>query len=459
MKKIVFPDSSAFLHFSPLDEIDLPQLLDCVEVEVLLTLAVTEELVHHQLDHPVPELRRRAKETLKRVEKWLKGQHAIGSGVTASFVGRQPGRETMERYRLNWQNQDDVLLGTLLEYKKARPDKAVILLAGDIGLAERARSLGIEVAEPPHEHLLVEAEYALPEEKQILRQGLAEFRYHMPHLSLSFAGRKDEITVTIAPQLDSLTATMQAQLVAVAGNMRREADQRQADDEIEVTLDDLNTMATLAAQALPAGGRSFPGVIAEEEIERYRHEVDTYPEKFERYLYRCLEMINVHRRTFRLNLEMENTGGAPAENVLLMLTLPEQLEWHWQPSDKDLPAPPAPPTAPELEGQEVQRSFHIGRISSVPSHLLDRDYIFGEASAGASPMISEEGTQIKWELGTYRHHQSRLLEPLYVRFRHVDDISNFAIAWEIQEKKSSSSMRGRLLVSVGTNVSAENVES
>ena len=448
MKKIVFPDSSVFLHFSPLDEIDLPQLFDCVEVEVLLALVVTEELVRHQWDHPVPELRQRAKETIKRVEKWLEGQHPIGPGVTAGFLGRRPDSETMERYRLNWQRQDDVLLGTLLEYKQARAGAAVILLTGDSDLALRARSLGIEAAALPGEHNLAEAENALPGENQKLRQELAGFRYRSSSLSLSFMGGKDEVQVTIAPQLDSLTATMQAQLVAVANNMRREAAQQQSEDVVEAALDDPDTLAALVAQVAPAGGRSFLDRVAEEEVEQYRREVEAYPEKFDRYLRRCLEMINEHRRTIRLDLEMENAGGASAENVLLGLTLPEQLEWHWRPSDRDMPAPPAPPTPPGPEGQVVEGGFHIGEVSSVPSHLLNRGYISGEAPAGAFPVISESGTQLRWELGTYRHHQSRLLEPLYARFRRTDDISNFAISYEIQEKNSSGSVKGRLLVPI-----------
>ena len=133
-----------------------------------------------------------------------------------------------------------------------------------------------------------------------------------------------------------------------------------------------------------------------------------------------------------------------------MLTLPEKLEWYWQPNDRDLPAPPALPTRPEIEGQSVEHSHYIGRVSSVPSNLLNRDYISKEVSVGASPMISDEGTQIKWELGTYRHHQLRLLKPLYARFRHPDDISNFTIAWKISGEKNLSPIRGHLLVSIDT---------
>ncbi|UCC52778.1 MAG: hypothetical protein JSV68_02200 [Anaerolineaceae bacterium] len=456
MKKTVFPDSSVLLHFSPLDEIDLPRLFDCTEVEVLFTREVMKELIRHQGDHPVSELQQRAKETIERVEKWLENQQAISPGVTASFLGRQPDSETMERYGLNWQRQGDMLLGALLEYKQARADKAVILLTGDGDLALRAGSLGIEAARLTGDHTLAEDENVLQADRQKTRQELGGFRFRASSLSLSFAGGKDEVAVSIVPQLDSLTATMQAQLVAVAADMRRETAQHQAEDVVEATLDDLDTLAALVAQALPSGGRSFLGRVAQEKIEQYRREVEAYPEKFERSLRHCLEMINEQRRTIRLDLEMENTGGAPAENVLLVLTVPEQLKWYWRPDDRDMPAPPTPPGP---KGQVLERGFYIGEVSSVPSRFLDRDYMSGEEPAGAFPVISEAGNQLQWELGTYRHHQSRLLEPLYVRFSRADDIANFAIACEIRERNSPSLVREWLLVSVDTLASAGEIES
>jgi hypothetical protein len=446
MKKIVFPDLSVFLHFSPLDEIDLPQLFDCAQVEVLLTLAVMGELVRHQWENPILEPRQRAKETIRRVEKWLEGQQVVGPGVTASFLGRRPDSETMARHRLNWQRPEDVLLGMLLEYKRAHAGKVVILLTGDSDLALRARPLGIEAAVLSGEHILADTP---PAEKQKLGQELAGFRYRTSSLSLSFAGGKDEVAVTIAPQLDSLTETMRTQLVAVADDMRRKVARYQTEDVVEAALDDLDTLTTLVTQALLVDGRSIR--VAEEEVDRYRREIEAYPEKFERYLHRCLEMINEHRRTIKLDLKLENVGGAPAENVLLVLTLPEQLEWYWWPSENDMPAPPAPPTPPGPEGRVLEKGFHMGGVSSVPSHLLNQDYISSDELTGAFPVISEAGTQLQWELGTYRHYQSRLLGPLYVRFRRADDISNFAIAGEIQDKNSPDSVWERLLVLVDTS--------
>ena len=427
---------------------DLLQFFDCTEVEVLFTLIVTEELVHYQWDHPVPELRQQTKETIKQVEKWLEGQRAIGPGVAASFLGSRPDSETMKRHGLNWQHQNELLLGVILEYKQAHAAETVILLTGDNDLALQARSLGIEPMVLSSEYALTGTKNTLQAGRQKLRRELAGLRYRRSSLSLSFTGGKDELTVTIAPQLDSLPVTMQAQLVAVADNMHREAAQQQGKNMSEAALDDLEALAALAVQASPAGGRSFLGRMVEEEAKRYQRELEAYPERFERYLGRCLEMINEHRRTIRLDLEMKNAGGTQAENVLLVLTVPEQLEWYWQPSESDMPAPPVPPTPPGPEGQRLEKGFHIGRVSSVPSHLLNRDYISGEEPAGASPVMSEAGTKLEWELGTYRHHQSRLLGSPYVRFRRAEDIANFTIAYEIQERYNPGSVREKLLVFV-----------
>jgi len=441
MRKILIPDQSVFLYFSPLDQLDLPQLLDCTEVEVLFTLALMEELIRLQWDHPVPKLQRRAKETIRRVEKWLENQRIIGPGIHARFIGRRPDSETMSKNHLNWQRQEDILLGTILECQQAQLAETVILLTGDQSLVSRSRPLGINAVLLSDDHLLSQTENIASMENRKLRQELTGFLYRTSSLSLHVAGSKDKVTIAIAPQLESLTETMQAQLVAVAENMQRETTRYQA----ETVLDEL---ADQVMQLFPVSGHSFLERGAVDEVDRYLREVKDYPEKFEHYLRRCLEIINQHRRTIRLDLEMRNEGGAAAEEVLLVLTLPEQLEWYWWPGQSHMPPPPAPPTPPEPGPPALEKGFHVGGVSSVSSQILNQDYISNDQRAGALPEISEAGHQLKWELGTYRHHQARLLGPLYVRFRHADDISDFAIAWEIQDKNSADSVNGQLLLFV-----------
>lgn len=448
MKKIIFPDARLLLHFSPLDEIDLLQLLDCTEVDVLFTLIVTEELVRCQWEHPVRELRQQAKRRIKQIEAWLEGQHAIRRGVTASFLGKRPDNDTMKRFDLNWQHQDDLLLGTILEYKQAYADQMAILLTGDSNLAEQARVRGIEAMVPASKYKLAATEKALSTENQRAQQALASLHYRAASLSLFFVGGQDEITVTLTPQLNSLPATMQAQLVAVADNMHRERAQPRYDYLLAATPDDLEALAALAVQASPTDGGAFLGRMAGKEAKRYQEEVEAYPEKFEQYLHRCLELMNEHRRTIRLDLALANGGGAPAEKVLLTLIVPEQLEWHWQLSQDHMPAPPTPPIPPRSEGWLRGKEPHIGKVSSASSHLLNQDYISGEEPGGALPVISEAGTKLQWELGSYHQRESRPLGALHVRFRTAAEMAHFTITYTVQESNSPHPARGQLLVFV-----------
>jgi len=73
--------------------------------------------------------------------------------------------------------------------------------------------------------------------------------------------------------------------------------------------------------------------------------------------------------------------------------------------------------------------------------------------------LTETQNALQARIQKFRHHQSRLLEPLYIRFRYAEDITDFTIKCELKERNSSTSVRGKLLVFVDTMVSAAKVES
>ncbi len=456
MKKLVFPDASIMLHFSPLDEIDLLQILDCTSVEVVYTLVVTEELVRQRWDHPTLDGRYRAKNSIKQMEQWLDGQREIGPNVKVSFLGNRPENDTMKINHLNWQDLNDLLLGIILDYQQAHAYDSVFLLTGDSDFAFRATSLGIQALVLPQEYSLLEAQNMALAKSQYQVQELATNYYRASSLLLTFADGQNEMVVSVMPQLSALTPTMQAQLVGVADDMRKKAGQLSADDTIQDSLNDPKMLATLVTQAFPIGGRSLSGRVSAVEVERYRKEIAAYPEKFERYLRHCLEIINEHNRTIRISLKLENAGGGSAEKTLLTLSLQPQLRWQWRTGNMTMPFPPVPPTPPIAEIQDSERSYHIAELSSLPSRHFDRKDNSKKQHVGTVPLISEAGTKLQWELGTYRHRQSQLLEPLYVQFADAKDISNFTIDWQIQEKKHSRLVQGQLKVFVETVIPNEN---
>jgi hypothetical protein len=183
------------------------------------------------------------------------------------------------------------------------------LLTDDDDLAARARSRDIEVATLRNEHALTEAKRASLTSEQGSCRDLVGLHYRKSSLSLRFANGNDRSSHSMAPQLESLTAAMRAKLVAVTDKMGREEAQYQADDEGGNAFGDLETLASLVARIEPAAGRSILDDIAEDERERYQREINDYPEKFESYLHRCLELINAHRRTIRLDLKLKTMAA------------------------------------------------------------------------------------------------------------------------------------------------------
>lgn len=447
MKKVVFPDTNVFLHFRPLDEVDLPALLDCTEVELVITPVVLEELDEHKWAHSLPKIRKRADSSLKRIEAWVEDGTPIRSGVTVTLHASEPKDETLEAHRLNWRSQDDRLFATILEYQEEQRDEDILLLAGDSGARLRIRNFGIATAQLPDDVKLPSAQDALQKINQELRQELATLRNRMPLLELRFAGELDGQTVELERQLTSAPSEMSDLFHEMVGEVKRKAALYLGDETPSEHLGPLDPLADIRKQVgkqISAMANQSFVTPSQEEIERYRREVAAFPEKFDRYLRRHLSIANEHRRTIRIALELENSGGAPAEDVLLILTVPEKLQWRWEPEDSDFPDPPEPPRTPRTLAQTLAGDFNA---LSVPARFRDMPYMYMHDDLDLlSPIISESGLRLKWEIGSCRHHQAMTLDPLFVMFRDPEDISNFGIQYEVHEKNTPERVTGRLLV-------------
>lgn len=447
MNKIVFPTAELLLTFRPLDQIPLPELLDCDSVEVLFAAIVLDALVDDQWHHPLPELRRRAPEVLADVDEWLMAGQPIRPGVTVTVLAGQPRRTTIERYRLDWQDRTDLLCGLLLEYRQKLPEEEIVLLSGDDAVRERARELGLESAGLPEKQRLPGARTALAEQKERSDEASAGFRYRTASLQLSFDVGGSELVVPLLPQLTGLTPAMQVQLEEVTEDVRRalaqyfpgEGNDSQASKE-SVLPAGMSHRSLAAPDALPDG-------VSAEAAARYKRELKAYPALFESYLHGRLAALNEQRRTIRLDLSLENVGGAPAADVLLTLTLPAGLQWQKQSPAKDLHAPPPPPVPPWLEGEAEAGTFLEGGSVSAEGQRVPAAEVRPKPP-GSTPRISDEGRTLHWQLGSARHQQDRDLPPLAVRFHSAEEIDNFAIDYEIEEKKTASAVSGRLLVKV-----------
>ncbi|MBP7476722.1 MAG: hypothetical protein KA810_15845, partial [Pyrinomonadaceae bacterium] len=67
----LFVDTMIFLHYRPLDELDLKTLTGGDEVSIVITNVLLHELDKHKSSHPIRKIRDRALRVLQDFEKGL----------------------------------------------------------------------------------------------------------------------------------------------------------------------------------------------------------------------------------------------------------------------------------------------------------------------------------------------------------------------------------------------------
>jgi hypothetical protein len=107
-------------------------------------------------------------------------------------------------------------------------------------------------------------------------------------------------------------------------------------------------------------GLNYTDPIPAEEYERYNQGVDEYLRSYERYMRDTWEAQAAMGRSIRFEIEIRNTGTAPAEDVDVLLHFPDGFRLFLR-EDPDIPQKPHPPRKPRTGNQIVLDS--IDRIS------------------------------------------------------------------------------------------------
>lgn len=432
-KAYVFPDTNIFLHYRPLNEIDLPSMLGNRQVTLVITQIVIKELEKHKWSHPIEGIRKRAIESTKRIKEWSKtDDRAIRSKMDFELVAL-PAEETITIYKLDGRSQDDMLIGCALEYQKMYGVDSVFLLTADIGPQLRADGLKLKTIEPPEEHQLPHAHDAMKKENLELRRELAKYQGRSPDLALYFPGRRENWAFTIQPDV-----------LLTQEEMEQELEERKREfytPRKDATNSTLSGVIHLAFQ--------------QGERERYEKEFEQYLVKYDLYLHKKNELENQLRRTIKLNFVLVNTGTAFAEDVLLILRLPPKMRWFEDiTSDLEMlelemlenlevPSPPAPPKNSYSTAMEAISFYgNWSNFMDYPGLNLPPD-LFSDQS----PVFKEN--VIEYPVGNCRHGGEGVeIEPLFAYFLNAEAVSTFEIQYQISEKNTPQAKEGRLLVKV-----------
>jgi hypothetical protein len=416
----VFPDTPNFLHYKSFDQIDLPAILGSESVVLVIAPIILRELNDKSDSHPNPRLKKRAAVAIKKLGEWAES-HApakVREGVSLVFQPTEPLGLDFAAEQLDPNINDDRLLASFISYSKESPGARTILLSFDVGLRVKAQTRNIEIFRlPENAKLPTDPD---PQEIEIneLKKKLRDHESASPNLRLLFTSGKSVLEVVVraakfrpASEIQSLVEREHCRVPKF-----------------------LVKTGTITSWALQEGKYLLP-----KEAERRNHVIDLYLQSYREYLTASDEHENRKKRRFEVPLMLVNDGGKPANDIDIVLSVPESINAFVR--MEAVPGEPQPPAAPnwtaETEGSEASKSSDP--ISSPdPDANVSRPWI----------VMEKTGMSVRFHVKKIKHRYRITLPSILFEFDTVESVRSFAIDYTLLADNVPREVDGSLNVVV-----------
>lgn len=423
----VFLDTMIFLHYKPIEEINLPRILDAEKVIIVIPRITIQELDKQKNTHQQQRVRERAKNVLKKIEKWIQEETIIKDGTKISYYKKFPQKINFDEFGLNQNWNDDILLATILQFSSENPTAIIQLLSQDTGPRLTAQHLGIFAREFPSEFMLPVISDPLEKENLDLKKEIKKLQSSLPQLIICFGGRETAESFAkfqLKRNDEIIKKKVQKKLVDALQKYPKR------NKEIEV-----NSNNALFASAI----NSFAKIQADE-IERYNNEVDDYIKKYKKYLEEYSRIGEIVGKTINFQLKIENIGTAPADDVDFYFYFPDGFTL----SEKcpSLPKEPIPPVAPRTWQQIIQGGMNLHNLGNYSSILQP---IMPKIGVPKTFTLKKTNSyEIKDQTERIKQGGQFFLPELFLIFDSFETANSFACEYKIQPANLPGPIEGKL---------------
>jgi hypothetical protein len=433
----IYPDTNIFLHFTPLNEIDLRSIFKAERVNVIICPKVIDELDQHKWSHPITGLKERAKTSLARINDWLSStDSSIREKVYIKRVAK-PTLSLLDSLNLDSRSNDDVILATIIQTKQEFSKIKHTLLTHDLGPSLRAGDHKIIAAKLPEDYLLPAARDELREDLLRVQRELAEYKLKSPILDLGFSNNLKEVEFDLLAQ------------VPFAEDVAREQSRKRAKEIIDALPKASNPFKNSEGSPEQFSSLSHKislfGEITKEESERFDREILDFENKYFTYLRKVNEIENARRKSIEYLFELTNSGTAVAKDIILQIILPEYMMWQTRPDWRPFPNPPTQPEPPKNQLQLMGiGASRLQGIEYMPASITG----VPQSDSTKAPDFEFNGRIAKIRYLNLFHNNTVFFRALTASFVSISDISNHEIIYRIQEWENPKIIERKLLVKV-----------
>lgn len=428
----LFIDTNIFLHCRHFDEIPWGSIVQGAW-QLVLPPVVLDELDKHK-QHKNTKIAHRAKAALKKIETISEGQLSY----TLVILPHHPAAATLEQHHLDRQQQDDLLLASIIEFKAGHPTDTTLLVSNDTG--PRLRGKHFQIGTMPLEDYLLPAEKS-EEQKTIeqLTKELAQLKNSFPKLKVSFT---DGSAVTefkipgsliteeefVRDQFPKETAEHQP-MVYLDPNDFQPSDGR--------PLNSLQQAARIAAR-----NPIRPNQV---QVDRYNTALTAYQQEYKAYLAKKYQHIVLWGTSLKLELNLENIGNAPADDIDLYLHFPPNMIVL---AATDMPTAPVPPTPPYRPKHAFDTNGETAFLRPRSSATETPHHAFPTMDITSPTIKKGEQYGVEFHFESLKHFQTEKTEAVFVLFTQRDQAANFSIGYTFHASNLPKPVHGKLNVRV-----------
>lgn len=426
MTTSAFLDTNVWVHYRPIDEIDWLALLGADEAELLVPAIVIDELDKLKDQASSRRVRDRARSALKRIEDIAAGPPVIvRPRVTCRVVHDLAGDPAS--HSLLATRADDVLIATILAYRGLEAQTRIVLVSADTGPRLKARRFSIEALEPPEVDKITEPD-PHETENRVLQREIQRLTHRRPALAVRLVGGSSEGAFLELPPLQSPSQTQQVAVAAALADAERLAPiyERPVQEAPPVSLRAPKGAIDLSQVLGPPGG------ISVQEYDRYDRERVEYLKSVKEWARQEWLRSEESSRSIKIVLELVNEGTSVAEDVDVILDIPdgpEVREWE-EPEPLERPQPPRAPRT----GIDYLRHGFMGVIPT-SYHLPDYGAFLrapGPALNVSAPAIRRVNSyEVQYHVSRLKHNTTESLGDLLFVYSSPDEARGLGIGWRI----------------------------
>ncbi len=415
----VFLDTNIYLHFRHLSNLPLCDLLQTDCLTVVMPRITIRELDIQKNQNSSGKLRQRARDTLISIEAWSNGEQ-IAPNVNFERLSAGPAID-LAQYGLDPGWQDDVLIGTIVDYSEKHPDDVAVLITNDTGPRLKCADLGIKSVKPGDDLALAPEPDEVQLELRALRQQVMRLESAVPKVQVRFAGldesrqhRRFELA-TPSPISDDMIRD------AVARLERDYPEEKPSPDEDRVRL-------MIGRNFIdPARSRDSRN----KEREKYFHDYVEYLHSYHAFKARRQLVLEV-------DIEIVNAGTAPAEDIDAWFDFPPDIVNVL--TEFDLYGPPPMPERPKpVDPLDYMSMSRLDTTGWLANSMV-------ENKRAMLPISIQRDGQLRVKYHTHRlkHGVAAKLPTLYVDLVSWEFAKSFQCQFEIRLANAIDPVCGKL---------------